>query len=120
VNLMCVTSWLPWVQGVLLLNAVLTVRAHSAASHAKRGWEKFTDEAVARLSKERSGIVFLLWGKYAQEKGKVIDKSKHHILASAHPSGLSANRGFFGCRHFSKANDLLAERGELPIDWCVE
>lgn len=107
-------------QGVLLLNAVLTVRAHSAASHAKKGWEKFTDAAISRLSKQRSGVVFLLWGRYAQDKGKVIDKSKHHVLTAAHPSGLSANRGFFGCRHFSQTNRLLEKDGQLPIDWCIE
>ena len=104
-----------------MLNAVLTVRAHSAASHAKKGWEKFTDEAMARLSRERTGVVFLLWGKYAQEKGKVIcDGGRHTILTAPHPSGLSAHRGFFGCRHFSKTNELLKAAGELPIDWCVE
>lgn len=108
-------------QGVLLLNAVLTVRAHSAASHAKKGWEKFTDAAIQELSGERSGLVFLLWGRYAQEKGKVIDRSRgHHVLTAAHPSGLSASRGFFSCRHFSQANALLQEGGQLPIDWCIE
>lgn len=114
----CLEKWAN--QGVLLLNAVLTVRAHEAASHAKRGWEKFTDTAIARLSKERSGLVFLLWGKYAQDKGKVIDRKKHVVLTSAHPSGLSAHRGFFGCRHFSQTNDHLVSKGELPIDWCIE
>lgn len=114
----CLEKWSH--QGVLLLNAVLTVRAHNAASHGKKGWEKFTDEAISRLSKERSGIVFILWGKYAQEKGKVIDAKKHHVLTSAHPSGLSANRGFFGCRHFSKCNEMLEKEGELPIDWCID
>ena len=114
----CLEKWSH--QGVVLLNAVLTVRAHNAASHAKKGWEKFTDQAIAKLSKERSGIVFILWGKYAQEKGKVIDAKKHHILTSAHPSGLSASRGFFGCRHFSKCNEMLEKEGELPIDWCIE
>lgn len=108
-------------QGVLLLNAVLTVRAHEAASHSKRGWEKFTDEVVRHLSKERSGLVFLLWGRFAQERGKSIEnRSKHHILMAAHPSGLSASRGFFGCRHFSKTNAILETEGLLPIDWCVE
>lgn len=107
-------------QGVLLLNAVLTVRAHAAASHAKRGWEAFTDAAIARLSAERRGVVFLLWGRYAQDKGKHIDKSRHHVLTAAHPSGLSAHRGFFGCRHFSKANALLQQEGQVPIDWCIE
>ena len=114
----CLEKWAH--QGVLLLNAVLTVRAHNAASHAKRGWETFTSEAIARLSRERKGLVFLLWGKYAQEKGKVIDRNNgHHILTSAHPSGLSASRGFFGCRHFSKCNELLVSQGDLPIDWCI-
>lgn len=114
----CLEKWAH--QGVLLLNAVLTVRAHNAASHAKQGWETFTSEAIARLSKEKKGIVFMLWGKYAQEKGKVIDrKNGHHILTSAHPSGLSAHRGFFGCHHFSECNKILSRQGDLPIDWCI-
>jgi len=114
----CLEKWSR--QGVLLLNAVLTVRSAAPASHAKRGWERLTDEAIARLSKERSGLVFLLWGRYAQERGSGIDRSKHHVLEAAHPSGLSASRGFFGCRHFSKTNELLRGQGHLPIDWCVD
>lgn len=113
----CLEKWAH--QGVLLLNAVLTVRAHAAASHAKHGWETFTDEVISRLSKERSGIVFLLWGRYAQEKGKVIDGKKHQVLTAAHPSGLSASRGFYGCKHFSKCNELLKNDGEVPVDWCI-
>lgn len=107
-------------QGVLLLNAVLTVRAHQAGSHAKKGWEKFTEAAISKLSQQRSGVVFLLWGRYAQDKARVICPSSHHVLTAAHPSGLSANRGFFGCRHFSKANELLQKEGQLPIDWQIE
>jgi uracil-DNA glycosylase len=109
-------------QGVLLLNAVLTVRAHQAASHAKKGWETFTSQAIAKLSREQEGIVFILWGKYAQDKGKVIDTTKHFIVACPHPSGLSAHRGFFGSKCFSKCNDLLEKNGKLPwpIDWCID
>jgi uracil-DNA glycosylase len=107
-------------QGVLLLNAVLTVRAHQAASHAKKGWETFTSQAISKLSREQEGIVFILWGKYAQDKGKVIDTKKHFIVACAHPSGLSAHRGFYGSKCFSKCNELLEKNGKLPIDWCIE
>ena len=114
----CLEKWSH--QGVLLLNAVLTVRAHAAASHGKKGWEKFTDEAIRRLSREGSGIVFILGGKYAQDKGKVIDGKKHYILTSPHPSGLSAHRGFFGCKHFSQCPAWLEKDGKLPIDWCIE
>lgn len=106
-------------QGVLLLNAILTVRAHQAASHQKKGWEQFTDAVIARLSQEREGIVFLLWGKYAQEKGKMIDTSKHFVLQAPHPSPFSANSGFFGCRHFSMTNEILTAQGKDPIDWSV-
>ncbi|XP_047958597.1 uracil-DNA glycosylase, mitochondrial isoform X3 [Salvia hispanica] len=105
------------VQGVLLLNAVLTVRQHQANSHAKKGWEQFTDAIIGAISQKRSGVVFLLWGNYAQAKSRLIDESKHYILKSAHPSGLSANRGFFGCRHFSRTNQLLEKLGVSPIDW---
>ncbi|XP_008221018.1 PREDICTED: uracil-DNA glycosylase, mitochondrial [Prunus mume] len=105
------------VQGVLLLNAVLTVRNHQANSHAKKGWEQFTDAVIKTISQKREGVVFLLWGNSAQQKSKLIDESKHHILKAAHPSGLSANRGFFGCRHFSRTNQLLEEMGIPPIDW---
>ena len=104
-------------QGVLLLNATLTVRAHQAGSHQRRGWEQFTDAAIRELSARRRGIVFLLWGSYAIAKSQFIDKGQHHILTSPHPSPLSAYRGFFGCRHFSKANELLASEGLQPIDW---
>jgi uracil-DNA glycosylase len=104
-------------QGVLLLNATLTVRAHQAGSHQRHGWEAFTDTAIARLSQQRSGIVFLLWGSYAQAKAQLIDPSKHFILTAPHPSPLSAYRGFFGCKHFSKTNQLLIQSGQAPIRW---
>nr|GEV86477.1 uracil-DNA glycosylase [Tanacetum cinerariifolium] len=105
------------VQGVLLLNAVLTVRQHQANSHAKKGWEQFTDSVIETISKKKTGIVFLLWGNYAQAKSRLIDESKHHILKAAHPSGLSAHRGFFGCRHFSSTNRILEKADTTPIDW---
>ncbi|KAK2381439.1 uracil-DNA glycosylase [Trifolium repens] len=105
------------VQGVLLLNAVLTVRKHQANSHAKKGWEQFTDAVIKTISQKKEGVVFLLWGKSAQEKLRLIDATKHHILKAAHPSGLSANRGFFGCRHFSQTNQHLEQMGIGPIDW---
>ncbi|KAJ4710341.1 uracil dna glycosylase [Melia azedarach] len=105
------------VQGVLLLNTVLTVRNHQANSHAKKGWEQFTDAVIKAISEKKEGVVFLLWGKSAQEKSRLINERKHHLLKSAHPSGLSANKGFFGCRHFSKTNKLLEEMGITPIDW---
>ena len=104
-------------QGVLLLNATLTVRAHQAASHQGRGWEQFTDAAVAALSARREQLVFLLWGNYAKRKGAVIDRSKHLVLESAHPSPLSAYHGFFGNHHFSRANAYLVEHGKTPIVW---
>lgn len=104
-------------QGVLLLNAVLTVRSHQANSHAKKGWEQFTDAVIKTISNEKKGVVFLLWGNSAQEKRRLIDETKHHILKAAHPSGLSANRGFFGCRHFSRTNQILENMGLDPIDW---
>jgi uracil-DNA glycosylase len=104
-------------QGVLLLNAMLTVRAYQAGSHQKRGWENFTDEVIRQLSARHSGLVFILWGSYAQAKESMIDTSKHHILKAVHPSPLSVYRGFFGCRHFSKTNELLIEAGKEPIDW---
>ena len=109
------TKWAQ--QGVLLLNAVLTVRANEAASHAKSGWMDFTDAVIKKISDEKKGIVFLLWGKFAQEKQVLIDATKHHILKAAHPSPLSAHSGFFGCKHFSKANQLLARQSLLAIDW---
>lgn len=104
-------------QGVLLLNATLTVRAHQAASHQGRGWEQFTDAAVAALSARRENLVFLLWGNYAKRKGAVIDRSKHLVLESAHPSPLSAYHGFFGNHHFSRANAYLVEHGKVPVVW---
>ncbi|EIJ43357.1 uracil-DNA glycosylase [Beggiatoa alba B18LD] len=103
-------------QGVLLLNAILTVRANEAASHRNQGWEQFTDAVIRQLAQTRENIVFLLWGKYAQDKGKVIDKTKHLVLTSAHPSPLSA-RSFFGNRHFSQTNDYLTRMGKTPIIW---
>lgn len=104
-------------QGVLLLNATLTVRAHQAGSHQRRGWEEFTDAAIRVLSAGREHIVFILWGSYAQSKAQLIDASKHLILRSVHPSPLSAHRGFFGNRHFSKCNKYLQDNGIEPIDW---
>nr|KAF6468556.1 uracil DNA glycosylase [Rousettus aegyptiacus] len=104
-------------QGVLLLNAVLTVRAHQANSHKERGWEQFTDAVVSWLNQNSHGLVFLLWGSYAQKKGSAIDRKRHHVLQTAHPSPLSVYRGFFGCRHFSKTNELLQKSGKDPIDW---
>lgn len=111
------TAWAD--QGVLLLNATLTVRAHTAGSHQRKGWEAFTDKAIAELSARRSGLVFLLWGRYAKDKAALIDYRKHHLLTAAHPSPLSAHNGFFGCRHFSKANQFLEQEGLKPIDWQV-
>lgn len=104
-------------QGILLLNAFLTVRAGQAASHSKIGWEKFTDAAIRKLSEERAGIVFLLWGGFARKKKALIHEDRHHILQAAHPSPLSAHNGFFGCRHFSKTNELLQHQGFNPINW---
>lgn len=104
-------------QGVLLLNATLTVRAHQAGSHQGHGWERFTDAIIARLSAEREHLVFILWGSYAQRKGAVVDTSRHLVLKSAHPSPLSAYRGFFGNHHFTLANDYLIRHGLTPISW---
>ena len=104
-------------QGVLLLNATLTVRAHQAGSHQRHGWETFTDAAIQALSQQRSGLVFLLWGSYAIAKRALIDQTKHLVLTAPHPSPLSAYRGFFGCRHFSQANNYLVQQGQQPIDW---
>ncbi|PLW92214.1 MAG: uracil-DNA glycosylase [Marinilabiliales bacterium] len=104
-------------QGVLLLNAVLTVRAHQAESHRKKGWETFTDKVIETVANERDGLVFMLWGNYARAKSKIIDHKKHLVLESAHPSPLSASRGFFGCRHFSKANEYLNSKNKTPINW---
>lgn len=104
-------------QGVLLLNATLTVRASSPGSHQDKGWEEFTDAAIKALSDQRENLVFMLWGNYAKKKGAVIDRSKHLVLESAHPSPFSAHNGFFGCKHFSKANKYLQEHKEKEIDW---
>lgn len=104
-------------QGVLLLNATLTVRAHQAASHQGHGWEEFTDAVIRKLSQERDHLVFILWGAYAQKKGAVIDRERHLVLASAHPSPLSAYHGFFGNKHFSLANAYLEQYGKTPINW---
>lgn len=104
-------------QGVLLLNATLTVEAHRAGSHQGHGWEQLTDAAVKALNEKRSGLVFLLWGSYAIRKGAIIDRSRHLVLEAPHPSPLSAYRGFFGCRHFSKTNEYLTSHGVEPIKW---
>ena len=104
-------------QGVLLLNAALTVRANEANSHAKFGWADFTNAVIEKISAEKEGIVFLLWGKFAQDKQMLIDETKHFVLKAAHPSPLSAHTGFFGCKHFSKTNELLVKQGISPIDW---
>lgn len=104
-------------QGVLLLNAVLTVREHEAASHAGRGWERFTDAVVRAISEHKQGVVYMLWGSYAQKKGAIADPARNCILKAVHPSPLSAYRGFLGCKHFSKANEYLLSRGETPILW---
>lgn len=106
-------------QGVLMLNTVLTVEQGQAHSHAKIGWEQFTDTVIQQMSEHRQGIIFLLWGSHAQKKGQLIDKHKHIILTAPHPSPLSAHRGFLGCRHFSKTNQLLIEQGSEPICWQV-
>lgn len=105
-------------QGVLLLNATLTVNAGAPASHQNHGWETFTDAAIRKLAEEREGLVFILWGAYAQRKGEFIDRSRHCVITSPHPSPLSASRGFFGSRPFSRANEYLVARGEAPVDWC--
>jgi uracil-DNA glycosylase len=104
-------------QGVLLLNAALTVRAGEPFSHANFGWADFTNAVIQKISDEKSGIIFLLWGKFAQEKQALIDETKHHVLKAAHPSPFSADKGFFGCKHFSKTNELLVKQGLAPIDW---
>ena len=111
----CLSHWAA--QGVLLLNSVLTVEAGRAASHQGKGWEKFTDQIVHLLNTENSGLVFILWGSYAQKKGAMIDPDKHLVLQSPHPSPLSASRGFFGNGHFSRANEYLQRLGKAPIDW---
>ena len=104
-------------QGVLLLNATLTVRAHEAGSHQKKGWEVFTDEVIKQISHEKEKVIFLLWGKFAESKSKLIDLEKHTVYTAPHPSPLGAWRGWFGCKHFSKTNNFLEGIGERPIDW---
>ena len=111
------TGWAE--QGVLLLNATLTVRAHQAGSHQRHGWELFTDAAIRALSEKRQGLVFLLWGSYAISKAQFIDRNRHLVLTAPHPSPLSAYRGFFGCRHFSQCNAYLVQQGLPPIDWAM-
>ena len=111
---------MPWAQrGVLLLNAVLTVEDGRAGAHQGKGWEGFTDHVVDALNRQRDGLVFMLWGSYAQAKGRVIDQMRHRVLRTTHPSPLSAHRGFLGCGHFSAANEYLAKRGATPIDWSL-
>lgn len=112
------TKWAK--QGVLLLNATLTVRAHQAASHQKQGWEEFTDQVITQISRELNNVVFLLWGSYAQKKSVLIDHSKHLILKTVHPSPLSVYRGFFGSKHFSKCNEYLRQKGRGSIDWQLD
>jgi len=112
------TKWAT--QGVLLLNAVLTVRANEAASHAKIGWMDFTNAVISKISEQKEGVVFLLWGRFAQEKQVLIDETRHQVLKAAHPSPFSADKGFFGCRHFSKTNNYLTNQGQSPIDWNLD
>ena len=113
----CLTPWAD--RGVLLLNSVLTVEEGRAGAHQGKGWEDFTDAAIAALNHEREGLVFLLWGAYAQRKGSLIDRNRNCVLTSVHPSPLSAHRGFLGCGHFSAANQYLESRGQAPIDWSL-
>ena len=114
----CLKKWAK--QGVLLLNATLTVEARQPQSHAHIGWEQFTNHVIQLLNDERENLIFLLWGSQAQKKGQIIDPTKHYILKSTHPSPLSAHRGFLGCRHFSKTNELLRKTGKPEIDWSLE
>lgn len=111
------TNWAK--SGVLLLNATLTVRASEPGSHQKKGWEQFTDSVIEILNKEQTDLVFILWGKYAQEKGAIINTDKHHVIQSAHPSPFAARKGFFGSRPFSKCNDYLTKKGITPINWSL-
>ena len=113
----CLTRWAE--QGVLLLNAVLTVEQGLANSHQGKGWEGFTDSIIDTLNRERDGLVFMLWGSYAQAKGKLIDGRRHCVLKAPHPSPLSAHRGFIGCGHFSAANEYLMRHGKSPVDWTL-
>ncbi len=111
----------PWAeQGVFLLNAILTVEAKKPASHRKKGWQRFTNTVIYRLSQERKGIIFLLWGNFAKDKQSLIDQSKHYILTAPHPSPYSAKYGFFGCQHFSQTNKILERQNKTPIDWRIE
>lgn len=109
------TKWAE--QGILLLNASLTVRKNEPGSHSKIGWIEFTDAVIKKISEEKKGIMFLLWGRFAQDKQALIDETKHHVLKAAHPSPFSADKGFFGCKHFSKTNNFLMQEGLQPIDW---
>jgi uracil-DNA glycosylase len=110
----------PWaIQGVMLLNAALSVRAGEANSHAKIGWHQFTDAVIKKVSDEKEGIVFLLWGAFAHQKQELIDQTKHHVLKAAHPSPYSADKGFFGCKHFSKTNEYLVAQKKDPINWAL-
>ncbi|MDB5227055.1 MAG: Uracil-DNA glycosylase [Bacteroidota bacterium] len=113
----CLQKWTA--QGVFLLNAILTVEANKPASHQKHGWEEFTNAAIQKLSDERTGLIFLLWGAFAQQKTAIIDERKHFILKAAHPSPFSAYNGFFGCSHFSKVNKILTDAGQPPVDWQI-
>jgi uracil-DNA glycosylase len=113
----CLQHWTT--QGVFLLNAILTVEASQPASHQKKGWEEFTNAVIQKLSKEREGLVFILWGNFAQQKAVLIDDTRHTILKAAHPSPFSAYNGFFGCKHFSKTNEILKAKGEQEINWQV-
>lgn len=113
----CLTAWAD--RGVLLLNSVLTVEQGRAGAHQGKGWEGFTDAAIAALNREREGLVFLLWGAFAQRKGALIDRQRHCVLTAVHPSPLSAHRGFIGCGHFSAANRYLQSRGQPPVDWSL-
>lgn len=106
-------------QGVLLLNSLLTVRARKAGSHKGKGWETFTDAAISAINKHREGIIFFLWGNYAKQKGQYINQEKHYVLTASHPSPFSAHNGFFGCKHFSRANELLIQQGKEPINWQI-
>lgn len=113
----CLEAWAE--RGVLLINSVLTVEAGRAASHQGRGWEGFTDHVIDVLNRRREHLVFMLWGRYASDKGRLLDRNRHLVLKAPHPSPLSAHRGFLGCGHFSKANAYLAEHGRAPIDWSL-
>ena len=113
----CLNHWAQ--QGVLLLNTVLTVRAHQAHSHAQFGWETFTDRVISQINAHRQNVVFMLWGSHAQKKGAMIDRTEHLVLTAPHPSPLSAYRGFFGCKHFSQTNDYLKQFNYQPIDWQI-